>query len=58
MQAIESLELHFPTFEETNFAPGDKLANDVGYHYFAAERLAGDACRVVHGRAEEVIGFV
>jgi len=58
MQAIESLQLHFPAFEETNVAPGDKLADDVGYHYLAAERLSGDACRIVHGGAEEVIGFV
>ena len=25
MQAIESLQLHLPAFEETNVAPGDKL---------------------------------
>ena len=40
MQAIESLQLHLPAFEETNVAPGDKLAHDVGYHHLAAERLA------------------
>ena len=36
----------------------DEVVDDVGHQNLATEGLAGDACRVVDRRAEEVVAFV
>src|SRR5262249_52954946 len=57
-QPIEPLQLHVPALEEVDVGITYELAHHAGYEYLAAERLAGDARRIVDGRAEEIVGFV
>ena len=58
VRSIESLQLHVPALEEVDVGVSDELVHHTGYEYLAAERLAGDARRIVDGCAEEVVGVV
>ena len=58
MQAVEAFQLDLTTLVEVDAGTGDEVVDDVGHQNLAAEGLAGDACRVVDCRAEEVVAFV
>ena len=59
MHAIESLESHLPSLEEHGVGTiGHEVAYHPVYEYLAGESVACDPRRVVHGGAEEPVGFV
>src|SRR3954470_2245077 len=58
VHAVESLELDLSALMEVDVAAGHEVADDVRHQHLVAERLARDACRVVHRRPEEVVAFV
>jgi len=58
MSSLDPLQLHITSLEERHIGTtGDEVAYDSGYEYLAGLRVARDSRGVVHGRAEELVGF-
>src|SRR6185503_10705177 len=59
MQPFDPLQLYLPLFEKRHVqTAGHEVAHHAGDKDLAAKRVARDACCVVHGGAEELVGFV
>ena len=58
MQSLDPLQLDLRSGEERQVATtGHEVVHDTGYEYLAAKGVARDPRGVVHGGAEELVGF-
>src|SRR5262249_34463235 len=58
VRSIEPFQLHVSALEEVDAGIGYELAHDARYEDLSTQGLAGDARRIVDGRAEEPVGLV
>ena len=58
MWSLDPLQLHIASLEERHVGTtAHEVAYDSGYECLAGQRVARDSRGVVHGRAEELVGF-